>query len=148
MLTETFHQPSNWSRNILSYIYVIKRIINKNALNFKFGFLDFPTNFVFRLLIITLLFPGLVYEHLYTISPIKELEFRQIMEVNRNVEVIGIIHKENISKWEIIFLTCWASVTPPPSHSTTSIILCMFTKWQMDPVVRFPRLSPASNYNS
>ena len=98
MLTETFHQPSNWSRNILSYIYVIKRIINKNALNFKFGFLDFPTNFVFRLLIITLLFPGLVYEHLYTISPIKELEFRQIMEVNRNVEVIGIIHKENISK--------------------------------------------------
>ena len=101
MLTESFHQPSNWSRNILSYIYVIKRIIiiNKNALKVQvFLNFDFPTNLVLlRLLIITLLFPGLVYEHLYNISSIKELEFRQIMEVNRNVEVIGITHKENIS---------------------------------------------------
>ena len=39
-----------------------------------------------------------IYEHLQNIGAITELEFRQIMEVNRNVEVIGITYKENISR--------------------------------------------------
>ena len=69
--------------------------------------------------------PGLIiYEHLLNIGTIKELEFRQIMEVNRTLEVIGITHKENFSsKDHITDLLGF-----PPSTPTPEEYLCMFTK--------------------
>ena len=64
-----------------------------------------------------------IYEHLQNIGAITELEFRQIMEVNRNVEVIGITYKENISEDLTLLGPAETLPLPPP------LSLCMFTKW-------------------
>ena len=88
------------------------------------------------LLIINVLFSVVIYEHLQNIGAITELEFRQIMEVNRNVEVIGITYKENISR-ELTLLGP-AGTLPPPSLS-----LHVY-KMINGLVLRFPRAQAAS----
>ena len=89
------------------------------------------------LLIINVLFSVVIYEHLQNIGAITELEFRQIMEVNRNVEVIGITYKENISR-ELTLLG--------PAETLPLLLSLSLHVYKMinGLVLRFPRAQAAS----